>query len=207
MYLVHVLHEFYSKIIIPPNEWKTLSHQIGRKFLTRTRLCLKPKKNARNPIILCIEDTYLPVFSPYTLYKPPTNTTLHQPKQSNKRIQDRWFWATMRSNYLLSLLTLLLALLVVCHGVVPATARRQLEEEEGEWDKELFLLQRSKQIVRTEAGEMRVVRSVGGGRIVDRPMHIGFITMEPQTLYVPQYIDSSLILFVRRGTIYDFSEN
>ena len=113
----------------------------------------------------------------------------------------------MRSNYLLSLLTLLLALLVVCHGVVPATARRQLEEEEGEWDKELFLLQRSKQIVRTEAGEMRVVRSVGGGRIVDRPMHIGFITMEPQTLYVPQYIDSSLILFVRRGTIYDFSEN
>ncbi|KAK1588048.1 hypothetical protein Q3G72_019391 [Acer saccharum] len=125
----------------------------------------------------------------------------------------------MRSKYLLSLLTLLLALLVVCHGVVPATARRQLEEEEGEWDwgrrseddnekkgrssrlkdKELFLLQRSKQIVRTEAGEMRVVRSVGGGRIVDRPMHIGFITMEPQTLYVPQYIDSSLILFVRRG--------
>ncbi|KAK0604676.1 hypothetical protein LWI29_018128 [Acer saccharum] len=125
----------------------------------------------------------------------------------------------MRSNYLLSLLTLLLALLVVCHGVVPATARRQMEEEEGEWDwgrrsedddekkgrssgpqdKEMFLLQRSKQIVRTEAGEMRVVRSVGGGRIVDRPMHIGFITMEPQTLYVPQYIDSSLILFVRRG--------
>ncbi|KAK1588718.1 hypothetical protein Q3G72_026384 [Acer saccharum] len=125
----------------------------------------------------------------------------------------------MRSNYLLSLITLLLALLVVCHGVVPATARRQMEEEEGEWDwgrrsedddekkgrssgpqdKELFLLQRSKQIVRTEAGEMRVVRSVGGGRIVDRPMHIGFITMEPQTLYVPQYIDSSLILFVRRG--------
>ncbi|KAK0606371.1 hypothetical protein LWI29_036984 [Acer saccharum] len=125
----------------------------------------------------------------------------------------------MRSNYLLSLITLLLALLVVCHGVVPATARRQLEEEEGEWDwgrrsedddekkgrssgpqdKELFLLQRSKQIVRTEAGEMRVVRSVGGGRIVDRPMHIGFITMEPQTLYVPQYIDSSLILFIRRG--------
>ncbi|KAI9196591.1 hypothetical protein LWI28_025264 [Acer negundo] len=125
----------------------------------------------------------------------------------------------MRSNYLLSLLTFLLALLVVCHGVVPSTARRQLEEEEGEWDwrrrsedddekkgrssipqdKELFLLQRSKQIVKTEAGEMRVVRTVGGGRIVDRPMHIGFITMEPQTLYVPHYIDSSLILFIRRG--------
>ncbi|KAK4852250.1 hypothetical protein QYF36_022374 [Acer negundo] len=123
----------------------------------------------------------------------------------------------MRSNYLLSLLTFLLALLVVRHGV--ATARRQLEEEEGEWDwgrrsedddekkgrssrpqdKELFLLQRSKQIVKTEAGEMRVVRTVGGGRIVDRPMYIGFITMEPQTLYVPHYIDSSLILFVRRG--------
>ncbi|KAL5831210.1 hypothetical protein ACOSQ4_016564 [Xanthoceras sorbifolium] len=129
----------------------------------------------------------------------------------------------MRSNnYLLSFLLLLVLLLIVlCHGV--AMARREEEEEGGEeWDwiressewredhkrgrrppqqeegEERFLLQRSKQVVKTDAGEMRVVRSVGG-RIVDRPMHIGFINMEPQTLYVPQYVDSSLILFVHRG--------
>lgn len=32
-------------------------------------------------------------------------------------------------------------------------------------------------------------------------MHIGFITMEPKTLFVPQYIDSNLILFVERGDV------
>ena len=30
-------------------------------------------------------------------------------------------------------------------------------------------------------------------------MHIGFIAMEPKTLFVPQYLDSSITLFVRRG--------
>ncbi|KAI4382335.1 hypothetical protein MLD38_008312 [Melastoma candidum] len=30
-------------------------------------------------------------------------------------------------------------------------------------------------------------------------MHIGFITMEPQTLFIPQYVDSNLVLFVSRG--------
>ncbi|KAL5831215.1 hypothetical protein ACOSQ4_016569 [Xanthoceras sorbifolium] len=55
------------------------------------------------------------------------------------------------------------------------------------------------QVVKTAAGEMRVVMTSGGGRVADRPMHIGFITMEPETLFVPQYIDSSLILFVNRG--------
>jgi hypothetical protein len=54
--------------------------------------------------------------------------------------------------------------------------------------------------VKTDAGEMMVLRNYGG-RIIDRPMHIGFITMEPRTLFVPQYIDSSLILFIRTGVL------
>ncbi|CAD6203557.1 unnamed protein product [Miscanthus lutarioriparius] len=32
-------------------------------------------------------------------------------------------------------------------------------------------------------------------------MHIGFITMEPKTLFVPQYLDSSITLFVHRGGV------
>uniref|UniRef100_A0A0E0KDF3 Cupin type-1 domain-containing protein n=1 Tax=Oryza punctata TaxID=4537 RepID=A0A0E0KDF3_ORYPU len=32
-------------------------------------------------------------------------------------------------------------------------------------------------------------------------MHIGFITMEPKTLFVPQYVDSNLILFVELGEV------
>lgn len=64
-----------------------------------------------------------------------------------------------------------------------------------------FLLHDSKRIVQTEAGEVRVVRSLGGGRLLERQLHIGFITMEPKSLYVPQYIDSNLILFIRRGIL------
>ncbi|KAJ0083951.1 hypothetical protein Patl1_30754 [Pistacia atlantica] len=75
------------------------------------------------------------------------------------------------------------------------------EEEEDERSgrgEERFLLQDAKRVVKTEAGDVRVITSVGG-RIVDRPMHIGFVSMEPKSLFIPQYIDSNLILFVRRG--------
>lgn len=67
-----------------------------------------------------------------------------------------------------------------------------------------FLLHRAKPVVKTEAGSMKLVRGSGIS-----PMHIGFITMEPKSLFIPQYLDSSLILFVRRGIIsshiFDFS--
>lgn len=76
--------------------------------------------------------------------------------------------------------------------------REKQWEEEGRGDEGWFLLRRSLQVVKTNAGEMRVVMSLGSA-IVNRPMHIGFITMEPKTLFVPQYMDSSLILFIRRG--------
>ncbi|PIM99239.1 hypothetical protein CDL12_28270 [Handroanthus impetiginosus] len=50
---------------------------------------------------------------------------------------------------------------------------------------------------------MRVVRGLGSRLMMKNPvhipMHIGFITMEPRSLFIPQYLDSSLILFIRRG--------
>ncbi|KAI4322230.1 hypothetical protein L6164_021941 [Bauhinia variegata] len=97
--------------------------------------------------------------------------------------------------------TLLIFLLVLCHGVAMAMSYINVNEEEWEevqrpdhW----FLLRNMKQVIQTPAGQMRVVKSYFG-RIVDHPMHIGFITMEPRTLFIPQYLDSSLILFIRRG--------
>lgn len=76
-------------------------------------------------------------------------------------------------------------------------------EEEGydqrEREREAFLLRVEKQVVRTDAGAMRVVRGFNDWVINHRPIHIGFITMEPKSLFVPQYIDADLILFVHRG--------
>ncbi|XP_049380553.1 vicilin-like seed storage protein At2g28490 [Solanum stenotomum] len=75
--------------------------------------------------------------------------------------------------------------------------------EEEKWGEGLFLLHDSKEIVRTDAGVMRVVSkggfSGGGVSIFQSPMHIGFITMEPNTLFIPQYLNAHLTLFVRRG--------
>ncbi|KAK3036837.1 hypothetical protein RJ639_031315 [Escallonia herrerae] len=62
-----------------------------------------------------------------------------------------------------------------------------------------FLLQDSKHVVQTEAGFMKVVRGFGGRFVDDKPLHIGFISMEPNSLFIPQYLDSSLILFICRG--------
>ncbi|KAG9146510.1 hypothetical protein Leryth_011783 [Lithospermum erythrorhizon] len=47
------------------------------------------------------------------------------------------------------------------------------------------------------AGDMRVVKGFGGR--FTHPMDIGFISMEPNSLFIPQYIDSNLIIFVRKG--------
>ncbi|MBA0798958.1 hypothetical protein Gohar_009503 [Gossypium harknessii] len=51
---------------------------------------------------------------------------------------------------------------------------------------------------KTDAGEMRVVRS-HGRRIFEKLLHIGFTKMEPRTLFLPLYLDSNLILFVHTG--------
>ncbi|XWS52707.1 hypothetical protein CRYUN_Cryun11dG0093800 [Craigia yunnanensis] len=75
-----------------------------------------------------------------------------------------------------------------------------MREEKGEESRreEWFLLPDSKLVMKTDAGEMRVIRSLAR-RIIEKPLHIGFITMEPKTFFIPQYLDSSLILFVRTG--------
>lgn len=70
------------------------------------------------------------------------------------------------------------------------------EEEEGG----IFVMKNSKQVVKTDAGEMRIMRGYRS-RSTPNPMHIGFIQMEPDTLFVPQYLDANLILFVRRGDV------
>ncbi|CAL8999453.1 unnamed protein product [Prunus brigantina] len=77
------------------------------------------------------------------------------------------------------------------------TRRPEYEKPESEKE-DWYLLPHSRQVVKTEAGEMSVVMRAGG-RVVDKPMHIGFITMEPKSLFIPQYLDSNLFLFVRRG--------
>ncbi|KAI3682064.1 hypothetical protein L2E82_50212 [Cichorium intybus] len=68
----------------------------------------------------------------------------------------------------------------------------------GREDSRRFILQDAKRVVATDAGGMRVVRGVGG-KLSESPMHIGFITMEPDSMFIPQYLDSSLIIFVELG--------
>nr|AAC15238.1 globulin-like protein [Daucus carota]AAC18404.1 globulin-like protein [Daucus carota] len=74
------------------------------------------------------------------------------------------------------------------------------EEESGSEGsgRKLFILHDSVEVVKSEAGGMKVVKGITG-KFVDKPMHIGFIYMEPKSLFDPQYLDSNLILFIRRG--------
>ncbi|XP_073147985.1 vicilin-like seed storage protein At2g28490 [Henckelia pumila] len=104
------------------------------------------------------------------------------------------------------------ALFVLALLVVATAVSYEEEGEEEEWEEgggseggsgrregeDWFVLQDSKQVVKTDAGAMKVVRGFGG-RFLSSPMHVGFITMEPRSLFIPQYLDSSLILFIRRG--------
>ncbi|KAK7402142.1 hypothetical protein VNO78_14172 [Psophocarpus tetragonolobus] len=101
-----------------------------------------------------------------------------------------------------SRVTLLILFLVLCNGVALTmgfwrTKGEDKEEEPLSSDK-LFLMMKSKHVAKTDAGEMRVLESYGGGNS-DRRLNIGFITMEPRSLFIPQYLDSTLIIFVRSG--------
>ena len=93
---------------------------------------------------------------------------------------------------------LLVAVLVVCYAV--AVVGFYEEREKGE---EMFLLHEMRHVVKTDAGDMKVVKGFGG-RVGDKPIEVGFITMEPKTLFIPQYLDSDLIIFIRRGIQNDF---
>lgn len=74
----------------------------------------------------------------------------------------------------------------------------------GSSNNKLFLLQNSKSVFKTDAGEMRVMK-INEDQFLDRRMQIGFITMEPRSLFIPQYLDSNLIIFIRRGIRYSLS--
>ncbi|RWW00097.1 hypothetical protein GW17_00036955 [Ensete ventricosum] len=102
----------------------------------------------------------------------------------------------------------LLAVASFCSMAVTGYREREIggEEEVRGTTTSPFKLEKSEQVVKTEGGEVRVVRGFGssskwgwGGPV--SPMHIGFIFMEPKTLFIPQYLDSSLILFVHRGEV------
>jgi len=75
------------------------------------------------------------------------------------------------------------------------------EREEGSSSKHLFMMQNSKSVVKTHAGELRLFKN-NDDRFLDRHMHIGLLNMEPRSLFIPQYLDSNLIIFVRRGIIF-----
>ncbi|CAD5166711.1 unnamed protein product [Musa acuminata subsp. malaccensis] len=106
------------------------------------------------------------------------------------------------------LLLQLLAVASCCAMAVTGYREREIggEEEVRGTTASPFKLEKSEQVVKTEGGEVRVVRGFGssskwGGGGPVSPMHIGFIFMEPKTLFIPQYLDSSLILFVHRGDV------
>ncbi|KAL5056039.1 hypothetical protein RYX36_036721 [Vicia faba] len=91
--------------------------------------------------------------------------------------------------------TLLLFLFV---GGVTMVMSEHEERSEGSSSSRLFLLQNSKSVVKTDAGEMRVMQN-NDDKFLDRSMQIGLINMEPKSLFIPQYLDSNLIIFVGRG--------
>ncbi|KAJ1297241.1 hypothetical protein BS78_01G362500 [Paspalum vaginatum] len=115
-------------------------------------------------------------------------------------------------------LPVLLLLLSRCSAAVPRHGEGgRWEEGEGEWRPEvveegdkgkgrgLFVLDRMEKVVESEGGQVRVVRGQpwppASAACRKGLMHIGFITMEPKTLFVPQYLDSSITLFVQRGEV------
>ncbi|KAE9600615.1 putative rmlC-like jelly roll protein [Lupinus albus] len=98
--------------------------------------------------------------------------------------------------------TLLVLVLVLCHGVAMTMGfwMKEMEKKEHWHPKpdKLFLMQHLKRMVKTDAGEMSMLESYGG-RIMDRRLNIGFIIMEPSSLFIPQYLDSTFIIFLRSG--------
>ncbi|PHT96612.1 hypothetical protein BC332_34460 [Capsicum chinense] len=97
--------------------------------------------------------------------------------------------------------TLLLLVLVLFTTLVAYVGAYEEEENEQRTQGEKwFLLRHLHNVVKTDAGSMRMVK--GGyrwGSYLHSPMHIGFISMEPNSLFIPQYLDSDLVLFVHHG--------
>ncbi|KAJ0975485.1 hypothetical protein J5N97_017450 [Dioscorea zingiberensis] len=76
------------------------------------------------------------------------------------------------------------------------------EEKVGGSDCEtsIFILNKFKKVIKSEGGEVKVVSGYRWKGDLN-PMHIGFVSMEPNTLFIPQYIDANLILFIQTGEV------
>ncbi|KAJ8563536.1 hypothetical protein K7X08_031988 [Anisodus acutangulus] len=106
---------------------------------------------------------------------------------------------------LLLLLVLFSALVASVGGYVSEGRRRDREEKEEESEQKTqgekwFLLRQLHDVVKTDAGSMRLVK--GGyrrGSFLHSPMHIGFISMEPNSLFIPQNLHSDLVLFIHHA--------
>jgi ABC-type glycerol-3-phosphate transport system permease component len=96
--------------------------------------------------------------------------------------------------------TLLFLLLLVGVTITMCEDEEKSEESSSSSSSKLFLMENFKSVVKTDAGEMRLFKN-NDDKFLDRSMHIGLINMEPRSLFIPQYLDSNLIIFVRRGII------
>lgn len=81
-----------------------------------------------------------------------------------------------------------------CRERTEESEEAEIESASSRW----FLMHDSEHVFRTDAGEMRIMRTFAD-KYLGRFLHIGFISMEPKTLLIPQYMDSSLTIFIRRG--------
>ncbi|CAL9050557.1 vicilin-like seed storage protein At2g28490 [Musa acuminata AAA Group] len=104
-----------------------------------------------------------------------------------------------------ALLTLLLLFSVPASGYQERGTEREEAEKVRECGEDAtgrgrFILGRTRRVVRTEAGQVRVV---SGDRWKGHPstMHIGFLRLEPNSLFLPQYVDANLVQFVREGEV------
>ncbi|TMW86880.1 hypothetical protein EJD97_020758 [Solanum chilense] len=94
----------------------------------------------------------------------------------------------------------ILLLLVLVLLVSFVSAYEEEENDQRTQGEKWFLLRQLHNVVKTDAGSMRMVKGgYRGGSHLHSPMHIGFISMEPNSLFIPQYLDSDLVLFVHHG--------
>ncbi|KAH7282750.1 hypothetical protein KP509_35G046100 [Ceratopteris richardii] len=63
-----------------------------------------------------------------------------------------------------------------------------------------FVLGESAKVIKTEAGELRVTTHGGiSNELGTRRIGLGFLTLEPNGLLLPHYVDAHCVFFVRRG--------
>nr|CAA91187.1 vicilin [Matteuccia struthiopteris] len=86
--------------------------------------------------------------------------------------------------------------------------RHQKEEEEHEHHhhhektqrQESFVLEKPIKVIKTEAGELRMLPQAGiNSELVRQRLGLGFLSLEPKALLIPQYIDADCLFLVHEG--------